>query len=151
MSSQQWALELWGEAEPHPLAEVADEVLARFADGAARPQEVARLAGFADALASGESPAALEPQLRALSHAGFLRGAMVTMAAALRRSPRPEVAVMLARELMDAIDPELGVRLLHGVLAMPGDDQGRTLRDRMHSSRDAGSVQAMARHQQSHP
>jgi tRNA A-37 threonylcarbamoyl transferase component Bud32 len=135
----EWALELYGEAEAHPLAAVADDVLARFADGAARPHEVGKLAAFAEALARGEPPAGLEPELRALSHAGFLRGAMVTMAAALRRDPRPDIALMLARELLDAIDPDLGVRMLHAVLAEPNEGK-ESLRDRFRK----GSVQASA-------
>jgi tRNA A-37 threonylcarbamoyl transferase component Bud32 len=136
----EWALELYGEDEVHPLAAVADDVLTRFADGAARPHEVGKLAAFAEALARGEPPAGLEPELRALSHAGFLRGAMVTMAAALRERPRADIALMLARELLDAIDPELGVRMLHAVLAEPHDAGKESLRDRFRR----GSVQASA-------
>ncbi|HET6582116.1 MAG TPA: serine/threonine-protein kinase [Nannocystaceae bacterium] len=136
-----WSLELHGAIELDPLAVVADEVLARFADGAARPHEVGRLGAFADALARGEPGPALEPELRALSHAGFLRGAMVTMAVALRKSPRSDIALMLARELLDAIDPELGVRLLHALLAQPSGSGGAgELAQRF----QRGSVQASA-------
>jgi tRNA A-37 threonylcarbamoyl transferase component Bud32 len=138
--NDEWALELYGAAEVHPLSAVADDVLARFADGAARPHEVGRLAAFAEALARGEPSATLEPELRALSHAGFLRGAMVTMAATLRTTPRPDVALMLARELLDAIDPELGVRLLHAVLAEPNEGKAplsqRFRRGSVHASAD---------------
>jgi tRNA A-37 threonylcarbamoyl transferase component Bud32 len=138
--TEDWALELYGPAEVHPLAQVADDVLARFADGAARPHEVGRLAAFAEALARGEPISALEQELRGLSHAGFLRGAMVAIAAAVRHTPRADLALMLARELLDAIDPELGVRMLHAVLADPHDAAKETLRDRFRK----GSVQASA-------
>jgi len=109
----------------HPLVPTLDTVLARFADGAARPHEVVRLGAFADALARDAPVVEIDPELRALSHAGFLRGAMVVLATALRVRPRADVAVLLARELLDAIDPDLGVRLLHATLALPEVDATR--------------------------
>jgi hypothetical protein len=123
-----WAARMIGGEVEHPLAPVVDAVLAGFADGAARPHEVARLGAFADALARGAPATELDPELRALSHAGFLRGAMVVLATSLRDKPRPDVAVLLARELLDAIDPDLGVRLLHATLALPAVDATRMTR-----------------------
>lgn len=123
-----WALELAGDVDDVPLHGVLDDVVARFADGAARPDELPELGRFASALAQGTPLPALEAQLRALSHAGYLRGTLVVLAGALRRpsdpsisgaAARPELALVLARELLDALDPTLGVRLARAVLAEP--------------------------------
>lgn len=134
MNMPRWAARMLGEGEPHALAGVVDDILAAFADGAARPSEVTRLGAFAEALARRAPVAELEPELRALSHAGFLRGSMVAMAAALRSDPRAEVALMLARELLDAIDVELGLRLLHAILALPETEASRLQRGGIHSA-----------------
>lgn len=123
-----WAQRMLGDTPAHPLRALMDEALARFADGAARPHEVARLGAFADALARDAPVTDLDPELRALSHAGFLRGAMVVLAASLRERPRADVAVLLARELLDAIDPDLGVQVLHATLALPEADATRMIR-----------------------
>ncbi|MBK6916547.1 MAG: serine/threonine protein kinase [Deltaproteobacteria bacterium] len=128
-----WVDRMLGGTVGHPLLPAADAIVARFADGAARPQEVARLAAFTDALAREQPSAALEPELRALSHAGFLRGAMVAMATRLRAAPQPELALMLARELLDAIDAELGVALLQGVLSLPQTEATRWVRGGIHA------------------
>lgn len=115
-----WVAQMLGESsELAPLVPVADAIIARFADGAARPEEVTQLGAFARALQHGQDAAGLELELRALSQAGFLRGTMVVMASLLREQPRADVALMLARELLDAIDVELGARLLHALLSLP--------------------------------
>lgn len=124
----EWAAQMLGGEVGHPLLPIVDEVLARFADGAARPHEVARLGAFADALGRDAPATEIDPELRALSHAGFLRGAMVVLATSLRERPRADVAVLLARELLDAIDPDVGVRLLHATLALPEVDATRMTR-----------------------
>ncbi len=121
----QWALDMAGDVGDLPLQAVAGEVVARFADGAATPSELPRLAGFADALRRGAPIGALQPELRALSHAGYLRGTLVVMASQLQREPDPELALALARELMDALDPDLGVRLCRAVLALPDVERWR--------------------------
>ncbi len=113
----QWAMALAGDPDDVPLHGVLDEVVARFSDGATRPEELPELAAFAQALAQDADPTIVLPRLRALSHAGYLRGALVVMASALRTDPRPTVALALARELLDALDPGLGVRLARAVLA----------------------------------
>jgi tRNA A-37 threonylcarbamoyl transferase component Bud32 len=120
-----WALEMAGDDDV-PLHGVLDEVIARFADGAARPDELPPLGRFAAELAAGAPVPALEAQLRALSHAGYLRGTLVVLASGLRKTqgppdedPRPELALALARELLDALDPALGVRVCRAVLAQP--------------------------------
>jgi tRNA A-37 threonylcarbamoyl transferase component Bud32 len=115
----QWALELVREIEDLPVQAIAGEVVTRFGQGAARPGEVPRLDRLRDALAHGMSMTALEPELRMLSHEGYLRGALVTMAGVVAQTPRPDVALALGRELMDALDPSLGIRLCRAVLAMP--------------------------------
>jgi len=129
-----WALELAGDVDDLPLHGVLDDVVTRFADGAARPDELPELRRFATALQAGTPLPALEAQLRALSHAGYLRGTLVVLASELRRpsdptgsgsatgssaTARPELALVLARELLDALDPGLGVRLCRAVLAEP--------------------------------
>jgi tRNA A-37 threonylcarbamoyl transferase component Bud32 len=120
--SVQWALAMAGDTEDVPLHGVLDDVVARFADGAARPEELPELGRFAAELAAGAPVAALEAQLRALSHGGYLRGTLVVLATGLRKAfsggdPRPELALALARELLDALDPGLGVRVCRAVLA----------------------------------
>lgn len=133
-----WALELAGDVDDLPLHGVLDDVVTRFADGAARPDELPELGRFAAALREGAPLPALEARLRALSHAGYLRGTLVVLAGELRRPSdptgsgsgsgsatgsgpvaRPELALVLARELLDALDPALGVRLCRAVLAQP--------------------------------
>ncbi len=126
LAGVQWALELAGDADDVPLHGVLDEVVARFTDGAARPEELPELGRFAAALRDDAPLPALEAQLRALSHAGYLRGTLVVLAIALRerqpaREPdaRSALALVLARELLDALDPGLGLRLGRAVLAEP--------------------------------
>ncbi len=125
MSMTQWALDMAGDVGDLPLQAVAADVIARFADGAATPAELPRLAAFTDALHRGAPIGALQHELRALSHAGYLRGTLVVMASHLQREQDPELALSLARELMDALDPDLGVRLCRAVLALPDVERGR--------------------------
>jgi hypothetical protein len=120
-----WALEMAGDVIDLPLQAVAGEVVARFADGAATPAELPRLAAFADALRRGVPIGALGPELRTLSHQGYLRGTLVVMASHLQREADAELALAVARELMDALDADLGVRLCRGVLALPDVDRYR--------------------------
>ncbi len=120
-----WALQMAGETTTSPLFETAAEVIARFADGADTPAEIPQLAQFADALFRGVPISALRSDLAQLGHEGYLRGALVVMATALQQHGRPDVALALARELMDAIDLELGVRLARAVLALDDVDQRR--------------------------
>lgn len=121
-----WALEMGGvQAPSSPLHEAAAEVVAKFADGASTPDEHPLLGQFADALLRGVPMSALRSDLAQLNHEGYLRGAMVAMAVALQRHGRPDVALALGRELMDAIDVALGVRLCRAVLALDQVDQHR--------------------------
>ncbi|MEX1367828.1 MAG: serine/threonine-protein kinase [Nannocystaceae bacterium] len=113
----QWALALLGDPDDVPLDGTLDEVIATFGDGAARPQELPALGRFAADLRDERPSAVVLPQLRALSHDGYLRGALVVLAGALRHRPDPELSLALARELLDAIDPALGVRIARAVLA----------------------------------
>lgn len=120
-----WALQMGGTTAEGPLAEVAGQIVARFADGAALPSEVGKLARFADALHRGVPMSALASDLRELNHDGYLRGAMVAMATSIQRWPRPDVALALGRELMDAVDPSLGVALCRAVLSLETVDGHR--------------------------
>ena len=121
----EWVSEMAGDVIDLPLQAVAGEVITRFADGAATPAELPRLAAFADALRRGVPIAALQPELRTLSHQGYLRGTLVVMASHLQREADAELALAVARELMDALDADLGVRLCRGVLALPDVDRYR--------------------------
>ena len=120
-----WALDMAGHTDDLPLQEVAAEIGYRFSEGAATADEVDELADLRDALQRGVPMIALEPTLRAISHAGYLRGAIVVMATVVERTLRPDVALSVARELMDAVDPDLGVRLARAVLALPEVDDHR--------------------------
>jgi len=124
--SVSWALQMGGADEAtSPLHEAASEVVANFADGASTPDEHPLLGQFADALMRGVPMSALRADLAQLNHEGYLRGAIVAMAVALQRHGRPDVALALGRELMDAIDLALGVRLCRAVLALDDVDQHR--------------------------
>ncbi|MEM7158234.1 MAG: serine/threonine-protein kinase [Myxococcota bacterium] len=117
----QWAMAMAGDPDDVPLHGALDEVLGAFYDGATRPEELTELAQFERDLAQGRSVASLMPMLRELSHDGFLRGALVVLTSGLRRNPTderaPALALVLARELLDALDPALGVRVARAVLA----------------------------------
>lgn len=124
----EWPGLMLGDAPVHPLRPILDDIIDRFADGAARPEEVARLGSFAGALAREVPGSEIDRELRALSHAGFLRGAMVALATSMRERARPELAIVLARELLDAIDIPTGVRLLQTTLALPEVEATKTTR-----------------------
>lgn len=127
----QWAVEMAGDSDDLPLVAVATTVIHSFADGAATPGELPELHRFAESLDRGTPMSALRTELRDLSHTGYLRGALVAMASSLQRMPRADVALALARELMDALDPALGVEVCRGVLALPEVD---TRRHQQHST-----------------
>jgi len=120
-----WALEMAGDTGDVPLWGVAEEVVQRFGEGATRPDELPELAALVHDLTTGTPIDVIESELRALSHAGYLRGALVAMASSLRERPRSDVAMAIARELMDALALELGVRLCRAALALPEVDQAR--------------------------
>lgn len=100
-----------------PLRAAVEAILARFSEGATRPDELPGLSELASALEDGAPIPAIDAQLRALSHAGYLRGAVVVVADHLARRPRLDVAMRLASELLDALEPELGVDLGRAILA----------------------------------
>ncbi len=103
-----------------PLRAATRAILARFAEGAASPDELDSLRELAELIETGAPAAALDASLRALSHAGYLRGAIVVIADHLARVPRLDLALRLAAELLDALAPELGVALARAILAEPG-------------------------------
>lgn len=105
--------------EAAPLEEVLDHVLQKFTPGATLPGEHPGLADFARNLRNDIPHHLLDRQLRSLSHAGFLRGALVVLAADLRQRPRPARALLLSRELLDAIDPALGIEVARALLTLP--------------------------------
>lgn len=122
----EWALDMVGRREEAPVSAVAREIVLRFAVGATRPQELPALQAFAEALTQGAPRVDLEARLRDLSHRGYLRGAVVVLASVLEHQRRPELALVLARELTDALDPDLGILLAQTVLTLPEVDAQRT-------------------------
>jgi len=101
------------------IAHASASILRRFAEGATLPEELPELQRLVDELNARLPLPALDQRLRSLSHAGYLRGAVVAIADHLARNPRPELALRLASELLDALDPELGVELGQAILAEP--------------------------------
>ncbi|MEZ4381752.1 MAG: serine/threonine-protein kinase [Nannocystaceae bacterium] len=117
--------------EPEGTTSVLDEalvaVLDRFAVGATLPEEYAPLADLAASLRRLVPLQIIERQLRQLSHGGYLRGAVVAIAADLRQRPRADLALLLARELIDALAPLLGIAVARALLTLPSVDAGRNL------------------------
>jgi tRNA A-37 threonylcarbamoyl transferase component Bud32 len=99
------------------LRAATQAILIRFGEGAASPDELPMLRDLAEAIELRASLPAIDMRMRALSHAGYLRGAIVVLADHLARVPRLDVALRLASELLDALAPELGVELARAILA----------------------------------
>ena len=101
-------------------------VLARLSEGAALPREHAGVGALTRMLTVDTPPLGLiEAQVRELSRAGYLRGALVSLAGQLRLRPRPELLLLLAHELCDALAPELGIELARALLTLPAVEAGR--------------------------
>jgi tRNA A-37 threonylcarbamoyl transferase component Bud32 len=115
----EWAIE---ESDAPPTMRAADAIVAEFSVGATLPEEHAGLAELEGLLLAEAPLSEIDPQLRQVSHDGYLRGAVALIAATLRRQPRPQLALRLAGELMDALAPELGADLARAVLAEPEPD-----------------------------
>jgi len=120
-----WEEAAFSEEEATPLEELLRAVVARFAEGAALPEEVAELAALERALQRHASLTEIRPLFRDLSHAGYLRGAIVLIAETLRRRPRADLALLLARELADALAPRLGILLARAALTLPEVEESR--------------------------
>lgn len=111
---------LRGEARPDPaLDHHLRAVLERLSEGAELPRELPGIAVLARRLAEGAAVIEIDRIVRDLSHAGYVRGALVGLAASLRLRPRPDLILLLARELCDALAPDLGIDLARAVLALP--------------------------------
>ena len=112
-------------ARESPLIRASEAVLRRFADGATLPEEHPGLGRLVDALDGARPLPVIDRLLRELSHAGYLRGAIVAVADRLirgsrgRAGARLDLALRLASELLDALDPELGVELARAILTEP--------------------------------
>jgi tRNA A-37 threonylcarbamoyl transferase component Bud32 len=102
-----------------PLAAAATAILRKFGEGATTPDELPELRRFVDDLEAQVPLSTLDARLRELSLAGYLRGAVVAIADHLARHPRLDLALRLASELLDALEPELGVELARAILAAP--------------------------------
>lgn len=102
-----------------PLRAATRAIVARFAEGAASPDDLPALAELVEAIEANAGLPSLDQRLRELSHAGYLRGAIVVIADHLARVPRLDLALRLASELLDALAPELGVALARAILGEP--------------------------------
>ena len=102
-----------------PLQSATAAILRRFGEGATLPEDLPELQRLVDELDARLPLAALDQRLRSLSHAGYLRGAVVVIADHLARNPRLDLALRLASELLDALEPELGVELARAILSEP--------------------------------
>lgn len=109
-----------------PLALAATAVLRSFGEGATLPDELPELQALVDELDARVPLPAIDARLRELSHAGYLRGAVVAIADHLSRHPRLDLALRLASELLDALAPELGEDLARAILATPAATPGAT-------------------------
>jgi tRNA A-37 threonylcarbamoyl transferase component Bud32 len=106
-----------------PLAAAATAILRRFGEGATSPEDLPELRRFVDDLEAQAALATLDADLRELSLAGYLRGAVVAIADHLARHPRLDLALRLASELLDALEPELGFELARAILAVPFESE----------------------------
>jgi tRNA A-37 threonylcarbamoyl transferase component Bud32 len=102
-----------------PLASATSAILRRFGEGATTPDELPELQLLVDEIEAQLPIAVIDARLRSLSHAGYLRGAVLAIADHLARHPRLDLALRLASELLDALDPDLGVDLARAILAVP--------------------------------
>jgi tRNA A-37 threonylcarbamoyl transferase component Bud32 len=106
------------------LEHALTRVINRFSEGASEPDRVQGLALLGECVREGADLAEVDARLRQLSRDGYLRDALVAMAAALLRSPQPDgdVALRLAEELCDALDLELGVEIARALIQIEGAD-----------------------------
>jgi tRNA A-37 threonylcarbamoyl transferase component Bud32 len=102
-----------------PMQGATAAILSRFGEGATLPEDLPELQRLVEELDARLPLAAIDRRLRSLSHAGYLRGAVVVIADHLARNPRLDLALRLASELLDALDPELGVELARAILSEP--------------------------------
>ena len=111
---------------PDPaLDQALRAVLARLSEGAALPREHAGVAALTRLVAEGSPLRLIEAQVRELSRAGYLRGALVSVAGHQRLRPRADLLLLLANELCDALAPDLGCEVARAVLGLPGTAASR--------------------------
>lgn len=106
-------------ASESPLRSATTTILNRFGEGATLPEDLPELQRLVEELDAKLPIAVIDRRLRSLSHAGYLRGAVVVIADHLARNPRLDLALRLASELLDALEPELGVELARAILSEP--------------------------------
>jgi tRNA A-37 threonylcarbamoyl transferase component Bud32 len=107
-----------------PLQSATAAILHRFGEGATLPEDLPELQRLVEELDARVPLGALDRRLRSLSHAGYLRGAVVVIADHLARNPRLDLALRLTSELLDALEPELGVELGRAILSEPPLETG---------------------------
>ena len=156
--STRWTQELATPSKELPLAGLLEAVVARLGDGATTPDEFEPLRIFAERVATDAPLQDIEFQLRELSYDGYLRGALCTLASTLRRigsDDRPSAILIISRELIDALAPDLGIALARAVLALPAVEKTQHERAGPYTAAnlllgealaDAGDVHAALRH-----
>lgn len=102
-----------------PLEAATATILNRFGEGATLPEDLPELQRLVEELDARLPLPIIDRRLRSLSHAGYLRGAVVVIADHLARNPRLDLALRLASELLDALEPDLGVELARAILSEP--------------------------------
>ena len=94
-------------------------ILERFSVGAVRPDELPALADLTRLIAGAAPLEQIRTRFQQLCFDGYLRGALTTVARSMLAAPRGELAVLLSRELVDAVDPELGLHLARAASTLP--------------------------------
>lgn len=117
MSEDAWALPA-AAAPDASLRRHAKEVLDAFSTGATMPHEFALLGELNDQLRRGATGPQVAPLLAQLSVEGYLRGAVTLLADAVLQQPRADIALLLARELTDALNPQLGLAIARATLML---------------------------------
>ncbi len=117
-ASQDRPLEFARTGLENPLQAPLRAIVHRFADGAATPAQHAPLKVFEEVLSGGGRFEEIDARLRALSHQGYLRGALVVLAAHLLLRPDARLALRVAEELCDALDEAAGMDLAGAVLRL---------------------------------
>jgi tRNA A-37 threonylcarbamoyl transferase component Bud32 len=103
-------------------------LLERFGEGATLPDEHAGLSRLARALDDDAPAADLARQMSSLSYEGYLRVTVVLLAGVMLERPRADVGLLLAGELVDALDPELGIQVAEATLTLPEVERDKVAR-----------------------
>jgi tRNA A-37 threonylcarbamoyl transferase component Bud32 len=93
------------------LESALTRVVHEFAEGASEAERVPGLAVLAECVREGAPLVEVDARMRQLNRDGYLRDAIVAVAAELLKRPDQDIALRLAEELCDAVNLELGVEI----------------------------------------